>query len=109
MELIGYPKGGEVKRPELKNASIGINGIVFKSKNNLHLKYNETSNFYRVFGKYADLIDEKFAQRPSSNKGFVKDVTGGDFPFPTSKDNYSNLIILRVPLPVPYSEASSGL
>ena len=33
LELIGYPKGGEVKRPELKNASIGINGIVFKSKN----------------------------------------------------------------------------
>jgi hypothetical protein len=31
LELIGFPKGGIVKRPELKTAPIGINGLVFKS------------------------------------------------------------------------------
>ena len=31
LELIGFPKGGIVKRPELKTAPLGINGLVFKS------------------------------------------------------------------------------
>jgi hypothetical protein len=33
LELIGHPKGEPIKRPELKNADIGINGLVFKSRN----------------------------------------------------------------------------
>ena len=31
LELIGFPKGGIIKRPELKTAPLGINGLVFKS------------------------------------------------------------------------------
>jgi hypothetical protein len=31
LELIGFPKGRIVKRPELKTAPLGINGLVFKS------------------------------------------------------------------------------
>ena len=31
LELIGFPKGEIVKRPELKTAPLGINGLVFKS------------------------------------------------------------------------------
>ena len=39
LELIGHPKGKPIKRPELKNADIGINGLVFKS-NNVENTYN---------------------------------------------------------------------
>ena len=33
LELIGTPRGKPITRPELKKAEIGINGLVFKSKN----------------------------------------------------------------------------
>ena len=33
LELIGFPKGGTINRPELVNADNGINGLVFKSSN----------------------------------------------------------------------------
>lgn len=33
LELLGFPADGEVKRPELANAPMGLNGLVFKSSN----------------------------------------------------------------------------
>lgn len=33
LELLGFPDGGEVKRPELASAPKGLNGLVFKSGN----------------------------------------------------------------------------
>ena len=33
LELLGFPAGGEVKRPELASAPKGLNGLVFKSSN----------------------------------------------------------------------------
>ena len=48
LELIGTPKGKTITRPELKNAEIGINGLVFKSndikKTYQHLLNNNLSN-----------------------------------------------------------------
>ncbi len=49
LELIGTPKGKPIKRPELKKAEIGINGLVFKSDNikktYQHLINMKLSNF----------------------------------------------------------------
>ena len=49
LELIGTPKGKPITRPELKNAEIGINGLVFKSDNikktYQHLINMKLSNF----------------------------------------------------------------
>ena len=39
LELIGNQKGKPINRPELKNAELGINGLVFKT-NNVHKTYN---------------------------------------------------------------------
>ena len=33
LELLGFPADGEVKRPELANAPMGLNGLVFKTSN----------------------------------------------------------------------------
>ena len=49
LELIGTPKGKPITRPELRNAEIGINGLVFKSDNikktYQHLINMKLSNF----------------------------------------------------------------
>ena len=69
LELIGFPKGGVIKRPALKNAPFGINGIVFKSDNidqtylelcNNNLNEDIPRNFSRPVKVKEKELDAKF-------------------------------------------------
>ena len=63
LELIGNQKGKPINRPELKNAALGINGLVFKTK-----------NVQRIYDHLVDINFEQDAPRSFNRPVFIDDI-----------------------------------
>ena len=63
LELIGNQKGKPINRPELKNAALGINGLVFK-----------TNNVQRIYDHLVDINFEQDVPRSFNRPVFIDDI-----------------------------------
>ncbi|MDC0227876.1 VOC family protein, partial [Alphaproteobacteria bacterium] len=63
LELIGNQKGKPINRPELKNAALGINGLVFK-----------TNSVKRIYNHLVNINFEQDAPRTFNRPVFIDDI-----------------------------------